>query len=270
VGELRHALGLWRRLAGARARSQLQYPVSFGLHCAVAVLAPLVELAALLLVFTNTPSLAGWSRGEVVFLYAVTGVAFTLGDALVGCADTVSEKIRDGSFDAFLLRPVNSLVQVCADAFALRRAARVVFHLGVLGVVAGQGAVAWTPARVAVVAFAVVTGFTVFSAVWVATSAFAFWVVDSREFGNAFTYGGGFLAQQPLDVYGTWLRRFVVYVLPIAFAVYLPVAWVLDKPRAAGLPPAATLLSPVVALVAALGAAAVWRRGVRHYRSTGS
>ena len=270
MGEVRDALVLWRRLAGARARSQLQYPASFALVCLTAMLAPVIEVVALLLVFENTPTLAGWTREQVLFLYAVTITAFCLGDALVGCVDTVSDKIRDGSFDGFLLRPVSSLVQVCADAFALRRFARVAFALALLGVVGASGVVAWTPARAAVVLLALVTGFTIFSAVFVATSAFAFWVVDSRELGNAFTYGGGFLAQHPLDIYGTWLRRLVVYVLPIAFAVFLPVAWVLDKPASAGLPRAAVALCPVVALAAALAAGQVWRSGVRHYRSTGS
>lgn len=270
MGELRHSLALWRRLAGARARSQLQYRASFALLSVAAMLAPAIEVVALLLVFTNTPELAGWSRGEVMFLYAVTVVAFTTGDALVGCVDTVSERIRDGSFDGFLLRPVDSLVHVCADAFALRRVSRVVFCVGVLAVVVASGVVRWTPGRVAVTVLGLLTGFTVFSAIFVASSALAFWVVDSREFGNAFTYGGGFLAQQPLDIYGTWLRRFVVYVLPIAFAVYLPVAWVLDKPAPAGLPREAALLSPAVAAATAAVALLVWRAGVRHYRSTGS
>lgn len=270
MGELRHSLGLWRRLAGARARSQLQYPASFTLLCVSSVMAPLVEVAALLLVYENTPELAGWSRAEVLLLFAVTTTTFTLGDALVGCVDQVSERIRDGSFDAFLLRPVHSLVQVCADAFALRRFARVAFAAALLGVVAASGVVEWTPLRALALLLALVTGFTIFSAVFVLTSAFAFWVVDAREFGNAFTYGGGFLAQQPLDIYGTWLRRFVVYVLPIAFAVFLPVAWVLGKPAPAGLDERAVLLCPVVAAGMVAVAAFAWRRGVRHYRSTGS
>ena len=265
MAEVVHALVLWRRLAGARARSQMQYPASFALLCVAAATAPLVDLLTLLLVFENTPTLAGWDTGEVVLLYAVTGLAFSTGDAIVGCVDTVSERIRDGSFDAFLLRPVPSLVQVCADAFALRRFARVAFALAVLAVVAANGVVAWTPARAAMLVGSVVTGFAVFSAIWVATSAVAFWVVDAREFGNAFTYGGGFLANQPLDIYGAWLRRFVTYVLPIAFAVYLPVAWVLGKQAG---PP--VWLSPLVAAAAVVVARAAWRTGVRHYRSTGS
>jgi len=243
----------------------MQYPLSFALLSVVSLGGAFVDLVALLIVFENTPSLAGWSRGEVILLYAVSGAAFWTGDALVGCVDTISEKIRDGSFDAFLLRPAPPLVQLCADAFALRRATRVLLALGVLAAVARGGVVDWTPARAAVVAGTVAVGFVIFSAIWVTTSAFAFWVIDAREFGNAFTYGGGFLANQPLDIYGAWLRRFVTYVVPIAFAVYLPVGWVLGKTDSR-----LVWLSPAVAAAAALVARTVWRTGVRHYRSTGS
>jgi ABC-2 type transport system permease protein len=90
VADALHALGLWRRLAGARARSQMQYPLSFALLCLVSMLGPVVDVLALLVVFANTPALVGWSRAEVVLLYAVTGCAFQTGDAVVGCVDTVS------------------------------------------------------------------------------------------------------------------------------------------------------------------------------------
>lgn len=265
MADLGHTLALWRRLAGARTRSQMQYPGSFALLAFVTVLGPLIDLVALLVVFENTPALGGWSRDEVILLYAVAGTAFWTGDATVGCVDTVSQKIRDGSFDAFLLRPVPSLVQVCADAFAIRRVARLVLAAGVLVAVLRTGVVDWTPARAAVLAGAVVLGLVLFGSIWVATAAFAFWVVDSREFGNAFTYGGGFLANQPLDIYGAWLRRTVTYVVPIAFAAYLPVGWVLGKTDSR-----LVWLTPAVALAAVLVARTVWRNGIRHYRSTGS
>src|SRR3954463_5469273 len=162
---------MWRRLAGARARSQMQYPASFALLCVVSVIGPLVDLVALLVVFANTPVLAGWSRAEVALLFTVTGSAFWLGDAVVGCVDSVSERIRDGSFDAFLLRPVPALVQVCADAFALRRFAKLGLTAVLFVVVVRSHVVAWTPLRAVVLAGTLVTGFLVFSAIWVATSA---------------------------------------------------------------------------------------------------
>jgi ABC-2 type transport system permease protein len=159
---------------------------------------------------------------------------------------------------------VPALVQVSADGFALRRFAKSAFSLCLFVGVARSGVVALTPLNAVVLAGAVATGLVVFSAIWVATASVAFWIVDAREFGHAFTYGGGFLGSHPLDLYAGWLRRFVTYVLPIAFAVYLPVAYVLGKPARGA------ALSPLVALAAVGVARAIWQRGVRHYRSTGS
>jgi ABC-2 type transport system permease protein len=270
VGELRYGLGIWWRLAGARARAQLQYPASFALLCAASLVGPAVDLVALRVVFANTPALAGWTSAEVVLLFSLTGLTFWTADAVVGAVETLPQRIKDGTFDALLLRPVPSLVQVSADGIAFRRFTRTALALVLVPVALARADVAWTPARAAALVAALVAGFALFAAVFVTTSAVAFWLVDAREFGNAFTYGGAYLGSQPLDIYAAWLRRFVTYLLPIAFAVYLPVAYLLGKPYAGGLPRGAVALTPLVALACVLAAGAVWRGGVRHYQSTGS
>jgi ABC-2 type transport system permease protein len=88
--------------------------------------------------------------------------------------------------------------------------------------------------------------------------------------GSSFTYGGDALTSYPFDVLGTWLRRLVTFVVPLGSIAYLPALRLLGKPPPFGLPLVATWSGPVVALVAALVARAVWRLAIRHYRSTGS
>ena len=46
----------------------------------------------------------------------------------------------------------------------------------------------------------------IYGAVWVALATIAFWIVDAIEFVNAFTYGGSFLSQYPIGIFGRWLR----------------------------------------------------------------
>jgi ABC-2 type transport system permease protein len=117
---------------------------------------------------------------------------------------------------------------------------------------------------------AVVSGAVIYSSVFIGSAAIAFWLVDASEVGNSFTYGGSFLSNQPLDIYAHWLRTFASFVVPLAFATYLPVAWSLGKPVAAPLRAGMVWMTPVVALAAAAGARRLWRRGVRRYRSTGT
>ena len=81
--------------------------------------------------------------------------------------------------------------------------------------------------------------------------------------------GGNFLAQYPIDIFSSWLRRFLAYIVPLAFVCYFPALYILDKPDPLGLPRLLEFSSPLVAAIAAVIAGLVWRGAVRHYRSAG-
>ncbi len=110
----------------------------------------------------------------------------------------------------------------------------------------------------------------IFGAIWIAGSCIAFWTTEGGEFTNGFTYGGTFLAQYPIDIYGTWLRRLLAYFIPIAFVCYFPSLYILGKDDPFGLPQVIQFISPLVAVVASCAASLLWQGAVRRYRSTGS
>jgi ABC-2 type transport system permease protein len=263
------SLALWRRLVGAQIRSQVQYRVSFGLELVGAFLIAFLDFLAVLVIFHNTPRLAEWTVQEVAFLYALSSITFALTDLLIGHLDLFPRLIRDGNFDVLLVRPRGTLFQVIASDFQLRRLGKAAQGVLVLVYALGALHIDWTPARVVVLLVSIPAGVLIFSAVWVAFGCLAFWTVDSGEFTNAFTYGGNFLAQYPIDIYGAWLRRFLAYLVPLAFVCYFPALYVLGKHDPLGLPRVLQFLSPAVALAAACVAGAAWRFAVRHYRSAG-
>ena len=153
--------------------------------------------------------------------------------------------------------------------FQLRRLGKAVQGALVLGWVIGSLHVQWDLGRVAMLVVMVPAAIVIFSSVWVVGGCLAFWTTDGGEFTNAFTYGGNFMAQYPIDILGVWVRRFLAYIVPLAFVCYFPALYILDKPDPLGLPRFVDFLSPVVALVAAYIAGSVWRSAVRHYRSAG-
>jgi ABC-2 type transport system permease protein len=109
-----------------------------------------------------------------------------------------------------------------------------------------------------------------FGAIFVISATLAFWWVESGELGNGFTYGGRDFTSYPITVYSDWFRNLFAYGLGFGFVAYQPALALLGRPDPLGLPVWAGYSSPLVALLAALIAAVVWRTGVRHYRSTGS
>ena len=264
------ALRAYRIIGGARVRSDMQYRVSFVLFTLSQFTITFLDFVAILVVFSNVPSLAGWSLGQVAFLYGLGNFAFGLADLFVGSIEYVQVDIRTGTFDRLLLRPASPLVQVLADRFSLRRLGKVAEGALVFGIGCSAAGIHWNPARIAMTALSVITGATIFSAVWVLTACVCFWWVEAREAQNALTYGGSFMAQYPIGIYGIWLRRLLAYTVPVAFVNYFPATYVLGRHDRLGLPSWTPFVSPAVAAVSVMLAAATWRVADRHNPITGS
>ena len=264
------AFGIYRRLVAARIRSQLQYRLSFALTVLGNLLLSGLDFAAILVLFGQVDALGEWSVAEVAMLYGVSCVSFALTDLTVGQLDQLPRMIREGEFDQILVRPLGSLLQVISADVALRHLGRLLQGLVVLVVALTHVDVDWNPGRAAMLLVAIVAGSAIFAAIWVAFSSISFWLIDSQEVSNAFTYGGNFTSQYPVNIFGRWLRRLVVFVIPLAFVSYFPCLYVLDKPDELGLPTVLQFASPVVAVAAGAVAWVVWRTAVRRYRSVGA
>ena len=261
--------GIYRRLIGAHVRSQLQYRTSLALQFVAVFIAAFLDFVVILVLFEQVPALGGWSVEEVAFLYGISAIAFALCDIAIGHLDLLSRMIREGTFDLVLVRPLGSLFQVAASDFALRRFAKLVQGIAVLGAAVANLDVDWTAGRVAMTALAIVSGAVIFAGVWIGLATVAFWIVDSIEFVNGFTYGGSFLTQYPVSIFGPWFRRLLAFVIPMAFVCYFPALYVLDKPDELGLPHELRYASPFVAALVVVAAGLLWRIAVRHYRSAG-
>lgn len=260
----------WWALMRANTAAHMTYRVSFAADVAGSVLISALDFVAIAVLFSHLPSLRGWSLWEVALLYGATGTAFALADLAFGHFDELGALVRTGRLDAMLIRPMSVLWQLTASGLALRRVGSLLQALVVLGLAVSQLEVTWTPARVGWLALMPVTGVVIFSSVWVVGASSAFWTTDTTEVINVFTYGGAFAGQYPLVVFGRWLRRLLIYVVPLAFVAWFPALAVLDRPDPLGFPAWLRYAPPAVAAGSAWVAARCWRAGLARYRSTGS
>jgi ABC-2 type transport system permease protein len=257
-------------LLRASVRAQLSSRLSFALLTLTAAGATFMDFLVIAAIFTHLPRLAGWSLPEIGLLYGVAGVAFGITDLCIGTLDALPQIIRDGAFDVLLVRPVGTLYQVLAREFGMRRVGKIGQAGAVLAYSIAHVHVAWSAPKVAMLASTVVTGPLIFGSVWVIAVTHVFWTVDTGEVANAFTYGGSFLTSYPVNIFASWLRDLLAFVIPMSFVAYYPVLLVLGRPDPVGLPSFTPLLTPAVAIGLVVLARAVWRTGVRHYRGTGS
>jgi ABC-2 type transport system permease protein len=257
-------------LAWTWIRAAAQYPVSMVLLAFGTAVVTGLDLAAIALMFAAAPRIAGFTAPEVMFLYGTSGLSFALADIVLGTAERLGEHVRRGTLDAMLVRPVSPLVQVATEDFSPRRFGKLIPTLAVLTVVLPRLDVTWTPLRVLFVPMMIASGFAMFAGLWVLTAAVQFVVIDGHGATKAVTYGGGFLTQYPLGIFGRDFVRGLTFVIPLAFVNWEPSLYVLDRADPLGLPTPVRFASPVVAAAVCGIAALAWRAGLRHYRSTGS
>jgi ABC-2 type transport system permease protein len=169
-----------------------------------------------------------------------------------------------------MTRPLSAFVQVLTADFQLRRLGRAAQGALVLVIALSVVDIAWSPVKMFVMLAGIASGIVIFACIFVVGAAISFWTLQDSEVLNVFTYGGSEMVSYPMTVYGTWLRRFFTFVIPLAFVTYLPALVVLDRSDPLGLPRALHYASPLVALLFVLVARGLWSLGVRHYQSTGS
>jgi ABC-2 type transport system permease protein len=218
--------------------------------------------------FHSIPTLGGFGLREVALLYGVSGIGIGIGDLVIGSVEQVGVHVRTGTLDAMMTRPVPLLVQICADQFQLRRLGRIAQAVAVFGY--GAYAVDWSGPRVAVAIVMLAASCVIFFAFFVTFSCVQFWVGDSSQFANAFTYGGNTMTPYPMTIFPREVLKGLTFVFPVAFVNWYPCLYLLDRPDPFGMPSWFAFLSPVVAALTLVVAGLVWRAGVRHYTSTGS
>ncbi|MFE5681110.1 ABC transporter permease [Streptomyces erythrochromogenes] len=269
-GRVREGLRGYGLIVAMWIRSTMTYRTSFALSTLGNAAITLLDFVAIYIMFTHVDALGGFTLPEVALLYGSCSASLGLADLLLGNTDRIGARVRDGSLDTMLVRPVPLLAQVAADRFALRRLGRIAQGLGLLGWALWSLEVDWTAGKVLLVPVMVLAGAAIFAAVMVAGAAFQFIAGDAAEVQNSFTYGGCTMLQYPPTIFATELLRAVTFIVPLAFVNWLPALYVLGRPDPLGLPGWVAFLSPLVAFAVFVPASLAWRAGVRSYRSTGS
>jgi ABC-2 type transport system permease protein len=251
-------------------RSTMTYRASFLMMTGGAFATSALDFVAIVIMFAHVRALGGFSLPEIALLYGTSSTSLGLADLLLGSFDKIGSRVRDGTLDTMLLRPVPALAQVAADRFALTRLGRIAQSALVLGWALTRLEVEWTPGRALMLPVMVVCGTAIFGALFVLGGSFQFWAQDAAEVQNSFTYGGATLLEYPPTVFARDLVRGVTFVIPLAFVNWLPALRLLGRDDPLGLPGWLDFAGPVVAAACCAVAMSAWRAGLRAYRSTGS
>ena len=258
-------LAAYRAVLGARLRSQLMYRTSFGLDVFGSLMVATTDFGEIYVIFHNVPTLGDLDLPAAMLVFGLASIGFATANMVCGELDTIPQFIRAGTLEVMLLRPLPLLAQLITGDVRLKRIGGAVVGLVTLTLGLVRADIRWTPQAVALVAVTPLVG----AALFVAAGALQFWLVDSPEVTNSFTYGSAYASHYSSAVMPLPVRLLFAFVVPAAFTAYLPTLALLGRPGPAWLPGWLGWCSPLVAVLAWAAALLLWRAGVRRYTGAG-
>jgi ABC-2 type transport system permease protein len=259
----------YRVVLASRMRSQRSYRTSFRLDLLSTFLIGFVELAEVWVLFHAVGSIGGMELRHILLVFGLAEFAYCLADMVVGHCDELPHYLRAGTLDVFYLRPQPLLLQLITCDISLRRLARATVGLGAMVAAFVWNDIDWSVSAVTLVMISLVSGFVMFSSLFVSAGGLQFFLINGAEMTNAYVYGGRYAATQPAAVWNRPLWAIFGFFFPMAFTAYLPALILLGLPAPHGLPDWIGWLAPVLALWSATFAGLCWRWGVRHYQGGG-
>jgi len=245
--------------------SAMAYRANFLVEGAMSLVWLALTLLPLIVVYDGRASVAGWDAPSalVVMAYFIGVHAVLEGTISPSLVDLI-EKIRSGSFDYVLLKPVDAQAMVSASRYEPWK----VFDLaGAIAILVYAFVQRGAPPRPADLALGVVlfgAGVLAAYALWILCAAAAFWVgrLDNLMYllGAIFDTG-----RWPVQVFpGAW--RFVfTFIIPIAVMTTYPAKALLGRLDAS------TAIATVGGALALLVVSRlVWRTAIRSYTSASS
>jgi len=257
-------LALYRAFLAFRLQVLLEYRADLVIGVASTLLLQAAGMAGVWVVLQRVPSVGGWRFEELLLVYGFLVASRSLEHMFADNLWVVSRYLQEGSFDRFLVRPVDPLFHLLADRFQHHGVGNLLAGLLAIGHAWGALGLPVTPGALVTAAAGILSGGLVFIALNLATASSAFWLGFSLPVTRA-VHGLHELARYPLTIYGPGVRGLLTWVVPFAFASFIPASALLG--REAG---RLAWAGPPVSVALALGAYQLWRLGLRRYTGTGS
>ena len=242
----------------------MTYRGSFLLSCLGHLLVTVNTFLGVKFLMDRFGTIAGYTLPQLALCFAVILAATSLAECFARGLDAFASVLSEARFDRLLVRPRGLLFQLLCEKMKLSMVPRLLQAVLMLVWAISAGAVRWTASKAAVLVLMILCGAALFFGLFLINAALCFFTLEGLEVMNIFTDGPREYGKYPFGIYGKGVLWILTLLVPLALVQHWPLQYLLDRG------PVWYGFLPLVSLLFLIPCAAVWRLGVRHYRSTGS
>jgi ABC-2 type transport system permease protein len=260
----RHAR-LYRLLCAQYLKARMSYRGDFLVSIIFMMIWFLPSFFSVVVLFSNIPSLAGWSLEELVFVYGFYMLAMVPNGLFFQQVWQLPWQVRRGDFIKYYFRPLNMMFYYMSEIIDINSLNGIPIGIGLMAWASIKLGIVWTFARIAGAIVLLASASLVVCALMVASASTAFWITNSHSLLNlASRFREN--ARYPMTIFSGGFRLAFSILVPIGFVAFYPSQWIL-RPEEAGLVP---WLTPVAGVASFALACLVWSKGVRRWSGTGT
>lgn len=260
-----NALRVVWRITRLNFRAQLEYRAEFLMMIAIGAVWQVSVIVFATVLLTRFSGMGGWDSSDVLLIPATRMMAHGLFVLLLGRVHGLGRHIQEGKIDAYLLRPLPVHRQVQLDSFPTNAIGDLTVAAGLLAGALGRSHLDWTAGRVTYLIAAILGGMLLEAALFTAVASASLRFPAADYWGNWLEELLGTFGSYPLNVLPKAVGGLLTYGLPLAFVAYFPAAVLTGHGHGTGAPYWLAAGSPLVGVLAYLGARLLWRWSLRHY-----
>ena len=244
--------------------SQMAYKANFVTKMFAIMLMDIIGPLIILLIYTNTAGIPGWSFAEFILFQGTMTFVFGFGHAFViMMPGRILEDVRQGHFDKHLVKPFNTLSYFMLSSSDID---------GFAEMFVGIVLISWAFVQLGINIFSlnflmyillIFTGILFQYAILITISAVTFLAVKSWALFDILFSLENF-ARYPLNIYGSGLAFFLTFLFPIAVSAFYPTEALL---RGLSLLTMIKVVIPV--LIVFCSSIIFWNKAMKKYSSAG-
>src|SRR5262245_9719116 len=263
------ALGVAYSLWVASVRGELEYRANFLIMVLMGLVYQGTGFVFIWVVLSHFQAIAGWTLGEVAFLYGLRLVMHALNALITGGLYSLEWQVRDGEFDRYLVRPTPPLLQLLCQRVHISVFGDLLGGLALFAVANSLVAVDWTAPALLYLALALLGGALVEMALRVLFSSLAFRFLSASAFLALLNTIFSNFSNYPLKIFGSALEFLLTFGLPLAFMAYFPTTVLLGRTGELRVSPLFAYGAPLAGVLWIGLALLVFQHELRHYQRSG-
>lgn len=229
MDNIKRYLKLYKIFIGQQLKTQMAYPIDFLLGMTSFLLTEVFGIVFLNLVFSNIPSLNGYTFEQLLFIYGFIlipkGLDHIFTDNLWIMANNGVVK---GDIDRYLTRPINPLMHLLMERFQLDGTGELITGLCIVTYASIALNLNYNLIDIIVLIILSLFGALIITSIKLIFASVSLWTKRSVALMNLI-YSLLEFGKYPLSIFNKSLQFILMFIIPFAFASSIPSSYFLSE-----------------------------------------